>query len=270
MYKKTESATMEIAFGVCDHKIISKCLEFCFKSNIERLIVNIDDFNVKEVPFIIREAEKNQDLCVFFRCYENTYQSLRSFCNSMPVILILENLENIILEQYDFTSLFLEITFNGIIYPKFDKLKSSIIWDLPFSDTNWQQFDDLMEILMQQYDNDDLMIKQILLSKSLIKEHPCNVYLCSSSHCHSKHGNFPRMLYISDKGDIFPYGIEDNCICIGNIISEYEILCNEYNDSAEKQKFINLNRELYLEIIDKSCYELIPWFELIKVKLNEC
>ena len=269
-YKETESPTMELAPGIRDHEIIKRCFQFCQISSIERLIININEENIKEVSFIQSEIELYTDICVFFRCSIHIYSFLKERYYGIPFILIIDSIEDISFEQYDLTSLFFELTYNGTVDDRLDSVKSAVIWNVPFSEYHWNAFDNAMGSLIQFYNDSDLMIKQIVLTKTLIIEHPCNVYLCSSSHCHSNHGSFPRSLYISINGRVFPYSIEDARLCIGNIMTTFDVFFDEYENSEAKANFIKLNREVYLDTIDKCCYELIPWFELIKGKLDEC
>ena len=137
-----------------------------------------------------------------------------------------------------------------------------IMWHIDFQRTEWDTFDNQLCILMDGYKTNDLMIGNVLLPLDLIKEHPCNVYLCDGKHCHSGHGRVPRNIFIDEKGNMYPYGIAKEELIIGNIFSDADII-KEYEQSESIANFVNINRNLYLQLLDKCNYSIIPWFDIL-------
>lgn len=53
--------------------------------------------------------------------------------------------------------------------------------------------------------------------------HPCNLYLCNKSSCHSNKNGLPKYLYITKDG-IFPYSLNTNKFVFFNNISNENII----------------------------------------------
>lgn len=98
---------------------------------------------------------------------------------------------------------------------------------------------------------------------SVIREHPCNAYLCNGHNCHSKKGNIPRYLHVTENG-IYPYCTKIKEIAMLKNISTksidfQEYINNEYLNSSEHNLFIELNRILFTEYVINQIFEYLPW-----------
>lgn len=267
MFKKTESATMELECGCHDLKIIQNCFMICNQAKIERFIINIDDITDRTIEEIKQTIDKNESISTFLRISLKNYSKLKDQLSDVCCIITIQNesdQNNFI--EYLSDSSFFEIEFRQDISKSLFSM-SNIIWSIPFYD--WESFDKDFNHLLNNCTSDELMIKQEVLSTVLIKEHPCNVYLCSGDKCHSQHGNFPRYIYVSATGDMYPYEFLNEKYRIGNVINSYSDTFSIYDKSKEKANFIALNRNLYLDIMDKCTYSYIPWFDVLRVKTNE-
>ena len=98
---------------------------------------------------------------------------------------------------------------------------------------------------------------------SIIREHPCNAYLCNGHNCHSSKSNFPRYLHVTNKG-IYPYSAKIEEISMLKEIATQpvdfqEYLNHRYNYSLEHRLFIELNRQLFQEYVMNQMFEYLPW-----------
>lgn len=98
---------------------------------------------------------------------------------------------------------------------------------------------------------------------SVIREHPCNAYLCNGQKCHSSKSNFPRYLHVTSKG-ILPYSARISEISLfKNIAYDYidfqKYLENQYKNSPEHTLFIDINRHLFQEYVVNQMFEYLPW-----------
>lgn len=98
---------------------------------------------------------------------------------------------------------------------------------------------------------------------SVIREHPCNAYLCNGQNCHSNKSNFPRYLHVTNKG-IYPYSAKIEEISMLKEIATQPVdfqkyLNHRYNNTPEHRLFIDLNRKLFQEYVMNQMFEYLPW-----------
>lgn len=109
----------------------------------------------------------------------------------------------------------------------------------------------------------DFYFDGLVKSLSVIREHPCNAYLCNGHKCHSSKSNFPRYLHVTNKG-IFPYSVKINELSMLKEIATQpinfqEYLEQRYKNSPEHLLFIDLNRQLFQDYIVNQIFEYLPW-----------
>lgn len=94
----------------------------------------------------------------------------------------------------------------------------------------------------------DLMFSDFILTAQTIKQHPCNIFLCSGLRCHGKKSTLPRNIFITPRGDVYIHKLPE--LIIGNINNDdIDVILNRYIDSSEHKKFIELNRKMYIKYI---------------------
>lgn len=256
MFKSTENPAMELMSS--EFELIKKSLHFANINRITRVIIHSK--SILEFYEIDKIAAAYPDISIWVKIDATYVNSPIKKYDNIEIIVCTTQDYGI---NYDNHDGFWKMDLDVNELPNEEFLDNEmIIWHLQFKRKFWDEFDSQIYHLLNGYTTHDLMIDNVLLSIDLIKEHPCNVYLCRGTHCHSQHGNIPRCIFVDSKGNMYPYGITHNSLLMGNIFSETDII-SEYGLSNEKKQFINMNRNLYLSIIDKCNYSLIPWFEIL-------
>lgn len=257
MFKSTENPSMELLFN--DSELIKKSVQIARSNRIRRVIVHCDSMN--DLSIINDIALDYPELSIWGKINIQCFGGVLKNYNNIGVIVRTSQKLGGISEAGD---ILWEIHLDLSEMPNDVYLnKANIIWSLSFKRNQWDLFDIQLDKLMDGYNTQDLMIDNILLPLELIKEHPCNVYLCGGVHCHSQHGNVPRCISVDRKGDMYPYGIMHKELLMGNIFSFVDNF-KDYKLSNEKKNFITANKKLYLSIIDKCNHSIIPWFEILR------
>lgn len=256
MYKSTENPSLELL--VSDYQLVRKSLQFAEFKRISRVIVH--SHNTHDFSIIDNIAAEYPEISIWIKIHISDIDSkIDKYDNIEIIVCTSQNLGISPNVHNGFWEVDLEV---GELPQKELLDKENILWHVAFVRKSWERFDAQILALLNGYVSNDLMIDNVLLPIDLIKEHPCNVYLCCGSHCHSQHGNIPRCITIDSKGDMYPYGITHNSLIIGNLYSSEDVI-SEYNLSKQKSRFIDANRFLYLSIVDKCIYSFVPWFEIL-------
>ena len=258
MFKKTENSTILIETD--DLEVIQRALVFAKRYEVTRAIIYCDD--AMKIDCINRQAMNYPKVSIWIKLNVMSYDYIYSEYSNVNFVLCMKLNE---LEKYNSIKAYKEISVNcdeNIADCKY--VDDLIIWNLKFDSNKWDEFDEQLNELIEL--KEEVMIENILLSASDIISHPCNVYLCSGMKCHLSHGDIPRYITINAAGEMFPYSLMDSNLCVGSIFNENVV--DDYLTSEAKKLFINANRELYLKIMDKCNYSLIPWFDLLNEVLR--
>jgi len=256
MFKDTENST--IVIQKFDITIIERAIQLAIMYNVSRIIVYCD--NEKECSLLSDTVNESENISVWGKIDKTNIKKAICEYKNIGIIVCTDQKRGINCETQD---VLWEVYLKKDEMPNDDFLDcANIIWHIDFSRTEWPMFDKQLNRLLDGYKTNELMIDNILLPLGLIKEHPCNVYLCDGEHCHSEHGKVPRNIYIDINGNMYPYGITKEELKMGNVFLDTNIM-EEYKQSESLANFIKLNRYLYLQILDKCNYEIIPWFDIL-------
>ena len=261
MFKGTEATTIEVDRHRNDFNILVRTIMFSHQNSIDRIVVN---FNKNTITPLMDYVHCHNYDRVFVRALEFEYAEFHSMLRGVCTIIVPHSESSRIAFVND-ENLYVESFFSDET-SEWGR-SENIIWDIPFAESSWDSFDKSLQQLITSQKH-TFLFKKILLTKDQILKHPCNVFLCSGVNCHGNHGNIPRYLYVSPDGAIYPYCILCDELVIGNIKEDAtDSILQNYLESRSHRLFIDHNRELYLDLIDKCPYNYIPWFEILR---NRC
>lgn len=265
MFKLTENATIEV-YG-CNEQVYKSCFEFAFKNNIQRLIFEFDG-STAQLHFFETMINLYRSIGVFLKCSYDVWNKADISTDCELVFIVETNQKN---SNKYFPNVYWEIFVKDeeAIMDRYMDVEN-VIWNLEFCKTNWEIFNSKIEYLIDGYKRNELMLSNVLLTNSLIREHPCNVYLCTGERCHSGHGNVPRYITIEANGQMYPYTLKKDEYMLGNISDVSDDFEKQYQKSEAKKNFVEINRKLYVNIFDKCNYTFIPWFDLLNGELYDC
>lgn len=120
-----------------------------------------------------------------------------------------------------------------------------------------------------QNSNYQILLSSLFKYTKVLKEHPCNMYLCSNKSCHSNKSNIPRYLYWHEE-TIYPYKVKSNRL---KIIEEAYFkdlepyIQEKYLNSNEHRLFIELNKRIFKIYVMNNFITILPWNLLLQEQL---
>lgn len=194
-YLNMENSTLELNVNNYNNLICILQENFLaiVEKNFKRLILNIRELELNKILLDIPNALFNDDLLVML----NIFLEKKQINIKLPknVIIVNTNCNNILNEDYIYNKIpFNEKTESLII----NSINSgiNIIVD-PVID-----FDDITLYMSKLYnffdkiDDYDLNIGGFMISSHIMREHPCNAYLCNGWKCKKRISMLPKYIYI--------------------------------------------------------------------------
>ncbi|MBQ8206099.1 MAG: hypothetical protein IJZ77_01390 [Bacilli bacterium] len=263
-YLDMENATLRLQLNTIDEyeKFFKQHCEALTDLNFKRIYVKISSNYLKELlntlqsvklPIII-ETDLFEDLTIdvpYSIIGIKTNSNLQINGNNVynQVILNESNLEKVI-------SL-VNVDANVIIEPEVDV-------------KNIFKINDCLKTLFQRVPNKLLNIGNYIVPTSLLKEHPCNCYLCDGWKCHKKISGLPKVILIDKDYNLYPHMITNDKLYIGNIKnSNFQDLLSNYLNSKEYQAFINCCKRVFIEYLPNYPFQYFPVAEYIMEVANE-
>lgn len=235
-YLDTELATATIKDATLDFikRYGEKLIEKLYAANFQRIFIDVFDNN--DAMDIYSMVQKYDNV---FMCVNNlATRNIKNCINKIDIAEISTIKHN--------DSCFYQIRYSEQLLDVLQKHKwlfDKIIIGVP---------DDMLtaDFIFTNRDlpNTDLMFSDFILTTKTIKQHPCNIFLCSGLKCHGKKSTLPRNIFITPSCDVYIHKLPK--LIIGNINNDdIDVILNRYIDSQEHKKFIELNRKMYIKYI---------------------
>lgn len=263
-YLDMENASLDISFKTMKEYEIFFDEQFTdlVHLNFKRIYVNVSSEYLNNMVKLL----KKYDLPFIIKTYLNDVLKL-----SLPENIILINTNpnlKINLKNVYNQVLINESNFNQII----DLLEEDyfLVLEPEIDIKKIYKINNLLDKLFAQAKNKLLNIGNYMVPTTLIKEHPCNCYLCNGWKCHKKISGLPKVLYVDSHYNIYPHYIKNSNMKIGNIkqgkISD--VLIN-YLHSNEYLFFVKCCKKVFIEFLPNYPFQFFPVSEYIKVVANE-
>ena len=256
-------------------------VEFQSLRKLKRFLVNhfdeMNELNFKRVTIIIKYIDINDVI--------NVINEIIDFSKCSFLLMIRVNLKEI--PKIDFSNVVLintsSKTFrNDNVYNLISLTKNNIkkitrslhsninIIVEPVINTEYiKGFNDLLIKLYDNNQNLDIFLGGFLIPIALIKEHPCNAYLCDGWKCGKKISQLPRVIYIDQNGDIYPHGIKNTKIIIGKLSNEGQLksILENYFNSVQYNFLKDIEKRVFVKYILHYPYPLFPVDKYIEKEL---
>ena len=135
---------------------------------------------------------------------------------------------------------------------------------------NIYKINDCLNTLFQRVPNKLLNIGNYIVPTSLLKEHPCNCYLCDGWKCHKKISGLPKVILIDKDYNLYPHMIINKDLYLGNIKNNnFQSVLSNYLKSKEYETFIKCCKRVFVEYLPNYPFQYFPVAEYIKEVANE-
>lgn len=146
---------------------------------------------------------------------------------------------------------------------------SNIVIEPEIDTKNIFKINDCLNILFQRVPNKLLNVGNFIVPTSLLKEHPCNCYLCDGWKCHNKVSGLPKVILIDENYNLYPHMITMKYLYMGNIKQvDFNTLLTNYLTSKEFQTFIYCCKKVFIEYLPNYPFQYFPVAEYIKEVAN--
>lgn len=131
------------------------------------------------------------------------------------------------------------------------------------------EFNKCLNQLFEMVPNRLLNLGNFIIPTNLLKEHPCNCYLCDGWKCHKKISRLPKVILIDGEYNLYPHMLTNNKLHIGNIKNDtFQNLIFNYLHSKEYDNFINCCKKVFVEYLPNYPFQYFPVAEYIKEVAN--
>lgn len=132
------------------------------------------------------------------------------------------------------------------------------------------KINDCLNTLFHRVPKKLLNIGNYIVPTSLLKEHPCNCYLCDGWKCHKKISGLPKVILIDKNYNLYPHMIANKDLCMGNIKdNNFQKVLLDYLNSKEYERFVKCCKKVFIEYLPNYPFQYFPVAEYIKEVANE-
>lgn len=262
-YLNMENATLEIMLQkINDLEImISNNLNEILAQNFKRIIFHVSEGKINKLYNVLKKYFGNNDVLIMI--YTSIKKNISIKMNDNFVI-INTNDKNILNKQYIYNLIQLKKDTIDLIASKINE-NINIIVNPIIDINNVSDFVNNLNLLFLKLNQKNVNLNGYLIPSSLMKEHPCNAYLCDGWNCHKKVSCLPRHIFIDENGILYPHDMFYEKLMIGNInqnnLSE---LLKKYYLSKEYLQFQKYCKIVFIKYLANYPYEYMPLIEFIR------
>lgn len=260
-----ENATLELDFNNVDNYqiFLNNNLKDIYDYNFKRVIFHVNEEKLKELYNIIIEK---------FAHWDGLLMIFTNLTNAVPFDLldnciIVNCNNNLIINDKSIYNL-IDFDESSVTFIK-QKFKENIkIIVNPIIDVkNISKFFKNLNLLFDDLEDVEISLNGYLVSSSLMKEHPCNAYLCDGWKCGKIISCLPKHIYIDSEFNAYPHDLTCEKYIIGNLKnSKLTTVLDKYYMSSNYLNFINSCKKVFIKYLVNYPYDLMPIIEFIKLE----
>lgn len=264
-YLSMENATLEMNFSTLDdyYSVINKNINEILSQNFKRIIFHIPELDLEKFINDINFQLKNIEPLIMI----NTFITSPNIKLELPdnFIIVNTNENNILnIEGFYNSVKFITETKDLIVSNINKNLIIEPVIDVDNISTEMENLDSLFN----QITDSNINLGGFMISSFIMREHPCNAYLCNGWKCKKRISGLPKHIYINAKMDVYPHNLFYKAFYIGNIKNKkIDILLEEYYMSKEYNNFIDCCKKVFIKYLSKYPYELVPLIEYIRLEV---
>ena len=263
-----ENATLDICLDEVDEYInyLNRDLDNIINQNFKRIMIHINENEIMKLyGFLNRKNIKNGLLILI---YSNIHERTEFNLNDDNIILVNTNEKNIIKNEKVFNLIILEKN-NINLIAKLIKSNVNVIVNPIININNISEFFNTFDSLTNLLNGMRINLNGYMIPSFLMREHPCNAYLCDGCHCKKKISCLPKYITINNNYDVYPHDLFYDKLKIGNVknIGIANLLEQYYNEPAYSE-FIKYNKIVFIKYLSHYPYQFMPIIEYIKEEIN--
>ena len=233
--------------------------------NFKRCIFHISEKYIKELYDILKEKFENKNILVMIYSNMTNVPKYDAIDN---IIFVNTNESIFIKNDYVFNLLSLrDDNVNEIA--NIIKRDSNIMINPVIDVSNISHFFETFNELTKLLDGKRINLNGYIIPSFLIKEHPCNAYLCDGCHCKKQISCLPRYITIDNDLDMYPHDLFYDKFKIGNINNmKITNSLEKYYGSNSYNEFIKYSKKVFIKYLSHYPYQYMPIVEYIKMEIE--
>lgn len=264
-YLSMENATLEMNFSSLDdyYSVVDNNINEILLQNFKRIIFHISELDLDKFINGVNSQLKNIEPLIMV----NSFITSPNIELELPdnFIIVNTNENNILNVEGVYNSVKFTTETKDLIVSNISK--NLIIEPVIDVDNISTEMENLNNLFNEITDN-DINLCGFMLSSFIMREHPCNAYLCNGWKCKKRISGLPKHIYINEKMDVYPHDLFYKVFYIGNIKNKkIDTLLEEYYMSKEYNNFIDCCKKVFIKYLSKYPYELLPLIDYIRLEV---
>ena len=108
--------------------------------------------------------------------------------------------------------------------------------------------------------NKEVCIDNYFIPTDILKEHPCNGYLCNGIFCKKIISKFPRKLIVNEQGKVYAHSKDYELLNLGNLNnSKIDKILLDYVSNYETSKIASMIKKVYINYVHDYPFYFFPW-----------
>lgn len=266
-YLNMENASLEITFKTFKEYYIflkSNYLDIV-KLNIKRITLKIKEKDLKKTINFINDLKEIEDILLILQVKLSYFPGIIIPNN---VVIFNTNSKKEIINDQIFQVLNLHKNNIYLISNLINK-DVNVIVNPVINMRSIIKFMNTLESLFAIVNNKDVNLGGYFVPSSLMREHPCNAYLCDGWKCHKSISTLPKVISIESDYNVYPHGLINSKLIIGNVKNNsLKSILTKYLKSDNHHKFQEYCKNVFIKYLANYPYELMPIIEYVKLEMS--
>jgi len=264
-YLSMENATLEMNFLTLDdyYSVVNNNINEILSQNFKRIIFHISELDLDNFINCINSRLKNIEPLIMI----NSFITKANIKLVLPdnFIIINTNKDNILNIEGVYNSIKLTIETKDLIVSNINK---NLIIEPVIDVNNISTTMENLNNLFNEITDNNINLGGFMISSYIMREHPCNAYLCNGWKCKKRISGLPKHIYIDEKMDVYPHDLFYKKFYIGNIKNkQIDEVLEKYYMTKEYNNFIDYCKKVFIKYLSKYPYELIPLIDYIRLEV---
>ncbi len=266
-YLNMENATLDIKLNDISkyEELLTNNIDCILLQNFKRIHFHIKEEQIIDLVSCLKKYFIDKEIFILINTHLTTIPNIELPDN---FAIINTNSTNIINDSYIHNLIPLTNNNLNLIIESINN-NLNIIVDPVIDIKEINSFMSLLDTLLLKVNDKEINLNGFLIPSFLMREHPCNAYLCNGWKCGKKISQLPKYLTINENNDIYPHDLFYDNLKVGNIKTENLIqVLNNYFNSQEFNNFQHYCKQVFIKYLAHYPYDYMPLIDFIRTEVE--
>ena len=266
-YLDMENATLELDLRTKKkYKLfLENNTDYIYSLNFKRIIFHIKESKLITLYELLKKRFKESSILIMIYSSLNNNISLDFVDN---IIIINTNEKSIINNDHIFNLISLSEK-NIDHLAKIINDEINVIVKPVINTNNIALFNKSFTELTKRVEGKRINLDGYLVPSFLMREHPCNAYLCDGCHCKKNISTLPKYITINKNFDVYPHDLYYEKLKIGNVTNKnISNILDNYHNTEPYIEFINYCKRVFIKYLSHYPYQYMPIIEFVRMEIE--